>query len=199
MACNTYSLKNEIKFCSDATLIAGYKAVYLMNHENIDKTATQTGIDAVGNINKLIIPKIELVNESMLDSESGFITIQQAKGVATGASQSAKTNRTVVKTQTTTFVVYSDALQTSECNMLAFIQALENQKFVAVLERNDGTADVLGYDNGLEVTASPYNGGVGATDLTGYTFTLVGDAELNPIRIIKDLTTFKTSAVVGVI
>lgn len=196
MACTTYSLKNEIKFCSDATLIAGYKGVYLMNHENIDKTATQTAIDAVGNINKLIIPDIKLVDNSLTDSESGWIYIAQAKGVATGASESTKTNRTVVKTQTTTFVVYSDALQASNFDMLAWLKALENTKFVIALERNDGTLDILGYDNGAELTASPYNGGVGATDLTGYTFTLVADAELNPIRIVKDLATFKANVVV---
>jgi len=199
MACTSYTLKNSIRFCSDSVLIAGYKAIYLMNHDNIDKSATDALINAVGNANRLVIPSFVLVDDNLTNSETGFVWIQQAKGVATGASESTKTNRTVVKTQTATFVLYSDALQSSTEDMLDFIKGLENGRFVVVLERNDGTADVIGYDNGAEVTAIPYNGGVASTDLTGYTVTLVADSELNPIRILKDLETFKIEAVISAI
>lgn len=170
------------------TLIAGAVEVYLLSYKLFDKVATQALIDNVLNVNKLIVPSIEVV-APLTDF---FYKIESPKGVIATTSESTKNeqNRTTLLTQTVVFNLYTDALKSTTKNMLEFLTTLNSGTFLVVIKNADGSYNVVGFDNGATVVSAPFANGVASGDLQAYTYTITASSEKTPMRFLLDEASF---------
>ena len=163
--------------CRDA--VGGVKSVRLASIE--DYTAMAATV-AAGAITGFGSAALEFFKYDQLKETSSLTE------TINGSSQ----NGTVYFTPEVTLVLSKlDVTKRNEIKVLA------QQRLVAIVEGNDGSYWVAGYDNGLELNAGTSATGTAFGDLSGYSLTLSGmeaDTMLSIAKAEVDLVTNTTQA-----
>jgi len=141
--------------CRDA--VGGVKSVRLASLE--DYTAMGATGASTGTITGWTLAALEFFKYDQLKETSSLTE------TINGSSQ----NGTVYYTPEVTLVLSKlDVTKRNEIKVLA------QQRLVAIVEGNDGSYWVAGYDNGLELNAGTSATGTAFADLSGYSLTLSG-------------------------
>ena len=162
--------------CRDA--VGGVKSVRLAN---LDEYVALSPTVSAGAITAITATATFFIYDQLKETSSLTETIN-------GSSQ----NGTVYYTPEVVIVLSKlDVTKRNEIKVLA------QQRLVAIVEGNDGSYWVAGYDNGLELNAGTSATGTAFADLSGYSLTLSG-MEKEPMLSIAqaevDLVTSATQA-----
>jgi len=165
--------------CRDA--VGGVKSVRLASLEDYELASATVAAGAITAWAGTVLPLPFFKYDQLKETSSLTETIN-------GSSQ----NGTVYYTPEVVIVLSKlDVTKRNEIKVLA------QQRLVAIVEGNDGSYWVAGYDNGLELNAGTSATGTAFADLSGYSLTLSG-MEKEPMLSIAqaevDLVTSATQA-----